>query len=502
MQRPLKPRVLGDIASRWNAYSEPKDRLNLSHRKVFRLPLTRSLKAFIVMAGIVFLFFGSADAPTVALPRAAGDATATAASTVTSATATTTGASSTDTTAEQNALQAQLQQLETQIDQYQGQISSYQQQGSTLSGQINTLNAKIASINLQIQATTLTITQLDDQISSTQSEITTTQSDIDQKKAAIGSLVQALYENDQTSLVEVFLKDPRLSDFWSDTQDISLLQDNLRVAVDQITDLQSQLQDQEQQFEASKSDAASAAAYQQAQAQEVSTTKSQKSELLTETKGQESKYQTLLTQTQATAAQIRNRIFQLLGGGQLSFEDAYQYAKLASGATGIDPSFILAILDRESALGQNIGQCNYKTAMSPSNIPIFLQITSQLNLDPNTMMVSCANADGAYGGAMGPAQFEPSTWELYASAVSSITGDNPPSPWNNADAFAATALYLKDGMTGCESVYSATIDQERCTAAKYYAGSRWRSYLWTYGEAVVERAEGFASDIQTINSSS
>ena len=314
--------------------------------------------------------------------------------------------------------------------------------------------------------------------------------------------MQNLYQDDQISLIQVFLQNPRLSDFWNETQAIALLQDNLRLTVQQITDLQSQLQDQEQQFEASKSDAASAAAYQASQAQAVASTKTQKTQLLRETKGQESKYQTLLTQTQATAAQIRNRIFQLLGGGQLSFEDAYQFAKVASNATGIDPSFILAILDRESALGQNVGQCNYKTAMSPSNQPLFLAITQSLNLNPNEMMVSCPNADGVYGGAMGPAQFVPSTWDLYASAVARVTGDNPPSPWSDADAFTATALYLKDGMVGCQALYSAVLSQERCTAAKYYAGGRWKSYLYTYGEAVVERAQSFASDIATITNGS
>jgi membrane-bound lytic murein transglycosylase B len=298
----------------------------------------------------------------------------------------------------------------------------------------------------------------------------------------------------------MFLKNPQLSDFWNDTQNISLLQDNLRVAVTQVTDLQGQLKDQEQQFEASKTDTISIAAYQQAQAQEITTTKQEKSQLLSATKGQESKYQTLLKQTQATAAQIRNRIFQLLGGGQLSFEDAYQYAKVAQNATGVDSSLILAVLDRESALGQNVGQCSYKTAMSPSNTPIFLQIVQQLGLNPDEMMVSCANADGAYGGAMGPAQFEPSTWELYASGVANVTGDNPPSPWSNPDAFVATGLYLEDAMTGCKSSYTSSISIERCTAAKYYAGSRWRNYLWTYGEAVVERAQSFTQDIATITS--
>ncbi len=498
MRSPLKPKVLGDVSyprrdgMQWDAFSALPERVELGvMTRIVRVPFTKIAKWAVPGMAIIALLFGSASAPTSLLTRAAGDNT-TGAGGVASA--------STDPTAERTALEAQLQQLQGQIDQYQNQITSYQSQGKTLSGQISQLNAKIASLNLQIQATNLTIQQLDQQIAQTQSQITATQADIANKQAAIGDLVKSLYQTDQTSLIEIFLQNPRLSDFWNETQDITLLQDNLRLAVQQITDLQTQLQGQEQQFEASKSDAATAAAYAQAQASQVSTTKSQKSQLLAATQGQESKYQTLLKQTQATAAQIRSRIFQLLGGGQLTFGQAYQFAQVASNATGIDPAFILAILDRESALGQNVGQCSYKTAMSPSQIPTFLAITKALGIDPNTMMVSCPNADGVYGGAMGPAQFVPSTWELYAGGISKITGNNPPSPWNDADAFVATGLYLKDAMVGCKSIYSAMIDQERCTAAKYYAGSRWRGYLWTYGEAVVEQAQGFDADIKTLNS--
>ena len=494
MKRPLKPRVLGDISVKrpggrsWSSFSPLATRVNLVEEKIIHIPLTRSLRAIILASAVIFFVFGSAAAPTL-FTKASGDAGSV-------------NASSTDPTAERTTLESQLAQLETQINQYQGQISSYKTQGKTLNGQIGILNDKIASLNLQIRATNLTIQQLNDQIADTQSQITTTQADIVSKKTAMGSLMQNLYQDDQISLIQVFLQNPQLSDFWDETQAITLLQDNLRLTVQQIADLRSQLQNQEQEFQASESDAASAAAYQAAQAQEVASAKSSKTQLLQETQGQESKYQALLTQTQASAAQIRNRIFQLLGGGQLSFEDAYQYAQVASNATGIDPAFILAILDRESALGQNVGQCSYKTAMSPSNQPLFLAIVQSLNLDPNTMLVSCPNADGVYGGAMGPAQFVPSTWNMYSSAVAQITKDNPPSPWNDNDAFVATALYLKDGMTGCQAVYSAQLSQERCTAAKYYAGGRWQSYLWTYGEAVVERAQSFATDIQTITNGS
>ncbi len=486
MPKILKPKVLGDVAPsdvsgrQWNVFGSAAGRINLSVRRVFRVNIVTPAKALTVAAAAIFFIFGSVNAPSI-LTKASGDTTAT-----------------TNTATEQQQLQNQLQQLEGQINQYENQITSYKKQGNTLSNQIATLNANIAKVNLQIQATTITLRELDKNIADTQSQIAVTQGDIASKKVALGNLLNSLYQTDQVSLMEIFLKDPRLSDFWSDTQNIALFQDNLRVAVQQVTDFANQLQDQEQQFAASRADAASVQAYQAAQKDQIASTKDQKSTLLAETNGQESKYKVLLTQTQATAAQIRARIFQLLGGGQLSFGDAYQYAKLASNATGIDPALILAVLDRESALGRNVGQCNYKTAMSPLNQPIFLAITKELNLDPNTMTVSCANSDGAYGGAMGPAQFEPSTWELYASGITGITGHNPPSPWNDADAFTATALYLKDAMAGCAPLYTASLSQERCVAAKYYAGSHWQYYLWTYGEAVVEQAQGFAGDIATI----
>lgn len=491
MNRPLRPRVFGDVMPRrnkeraWNAFSGVASRINLfpaSSKGFSRHFPMRTVKVLVVAFCGLFLIFGWATAPTIFM-RAIGDTT-----------------SSTDPAVERAQLQDQLQQLELQINQYEGQVASYKKQGATLNGEISNLNAKIAKLNLQIQATNLTISQLNREIASTESQIQITQADISNKKSAIGGLIQSLYENDKVSLVQIFLKSPHLSDFWSNAQNLALVQDNLRVTVQRIIDLQDQLQDQEARFRASKADAASAAAYQKAQANEVAGTKIEKSQLLAATKGQETKYQVLLKQTRATAAQIRNRIFQLLGGGELSFEDAYQYAKVASGVTGIEPAFILAILDRESALGQNVGRCSYEKAMRPADIPIFLQITAALKLDPKTMLVSCPNSDGAYGGAMGPAQFIPSTWQLYAKEVGNVTGNHPASPWNNADAFVATALYLEDAMVGCKTIYTSVVSQERCTAAKYYAGGRWRNYLWTYGEAVVVRAQGFLDDIRTITS--
>jgi len=404
----------------------------------------------------------------------------------------------TDTT-ERQQLEAQLAELENQINQYENQVTSYQKQGSSLKGEINILNNKIAKLNLQIQAINLTLSDLNKKINETKSQIDVTEASIEAKKLSLAQLLQKLYENERQSLVEIFLQNPRLSDFFADAQSVTLLQDNLRASVEQITDLKNQLEDKQNQFFLAKADAENNRVYQASQKAEIASTKDEKNQLLEATKGQESKYQALLKQSKETAAQIRSRIFQLLGGGELSFEEAYQYAKLASGATGVSSALILAVLDRESALGQNVGKCSYRTAMSPSNQTLFLQITGELGINPDVVTVSCPNRDGVYGGAMGPAQFIPSTWNLYKDAIAKITGRSA-SPWNNADAFVATALYLKDAMTGCKAIYTASTSIDRCTAAKYYAGSRWRSYLWTYGEAVVNRAKSFADDIATITS--
>lgn len=417
-------------------------------------------------------------------------------------TATATPTSSTETTAQkQQDLENQLSQLEGQIDQYQTQITADQQKGSSLTSQINALNAQISKLNLQIQAINLTLQEINSQITETTSQIGVTQGEIAGEKVTVGNLLQTLYENDRTGFLESFLANPQISTLWEDSENISLFESTLESDVAQLNALTGQLQGQSQQLAASQTAEATAEQYAAAQAAQITASKAQQAQLLAATKSDAAAKAALAAQAKQTAAQIRNQIFQLLGGGSLTFSQAYQYAQVASQATGVDDALILAVLDRESALGQNVGQCSYKTAMSPANIPVFLQITSQLGLNPDDMLVSCANADGVYGGAMGPAQFEPSTWELYVSSIASITGDNPPSPWSNADAFVATALYLKGAMQGCEANYTAQLDIDRCTAAKYYAGGNWKSYLWTYGEAIVEQEQIFEQDIATITTS-
>ncbi len=481
----LRPKTLSDISfdsknGRMDSFSSLQKRVNFSYKPSLysRIPFKSIIQGFFLVGAIVFLIFGSVTAPTTSTLAANESASA---------------------QEERAALEAQLKELEDQIDQYEGQIQSYQKQGKSLKGEITNLNNKIDKLRLQVRAINLTLSQLDRKIDETNYQITTTIKDIDSNKESLGELMRSLYHSGQLSTMEILLKNPKISDFFDDLNSITLLQNSIQETIGKVQNLQSQLVDQKEQLSLARADAATMKQFQEAQRIESERIKTEKDQLIKVTKAQEDKYQVLLKETKKTAAEIRSRIFQLLGGGELTFEKAYELAKMASDTTGVDAAFILAVLDRESALGKNVGRCTYQQAMHPTrDIPVFLEITKELGLNPESMSVSCANSDGAYGGAMGPAQFIPSTWEQYKERIAKATGKNPPSPWGNVEAFTATGLYLSDAMSGCTSLYTNQASRERCAAAKYYAGGRWKNFLWTYGEATVTRANKFRDDIATI----
>jgi len=455
--------------------------LNLSYYRQFRFPLTLILKLTVVLIAINFFLFNFVRAPIYKFSSLVF------------------AENNTQADAEKEKLENQLIELEKQISDHENAIAQYKKQGQTLKNEIKTLESKIAKINLQIKSVNLNLAKLNQQMNDTQTKIDSAEQNINFNKNALSQVLQNIYENENQSLMEIFLANPHLSNFFGNLDNLALIQNNLQATLGKIIQLRTELLEQKEQLALEKSDAKTLKTYQASQKQTIQQTQSEKNKILAETKGKESIYQQLAAETKKTAAEIRKQIFNLLGGGKLNFEKAYELAKFAEQATGVRTALILAILDRESALGLNVGQCDYKTAMNPNrDIPVFLNIIKELNLENNLqsriIKVSCANADGAYGGAMGPAQFIPSTWILYKNKITQITGNNPPNPWNNTDAFIATALYLKD---------AGAATNEKIAAAKYYCGSRWNRYvcLNIYGAKVIQQAQSFQKDIEILMAS-
>ncbi|MBI5530584.1 MAG: hypothetical protein HY918_03725 [Candidatus Doudnabacteria bacterium] len=404
-------------------------------------------------------------------------------------------------------------QLQKQLDEINSQIADIQQQLNDVKGQKNTLQNKVkqlqkqqAALNLQIQATTLQVASLQNQIVETQGSIDVNTQKINQLQQSIANYIRLINQRDGYPFLYVLVGRNNLSDAAGELENLSKVSSGLRSVLAQAKDLNNQLGLQKESLSQQEDQANNLLSIKGLQQQQVLASVSEQSTLLQQTKGREADYQITLNDTQKRANEIRSRLYQLLGvSTQITFGDAVKIAQWAEQQTGVRAAFLLAILTQESNLGKNVGTCNrpgdppeksWKVVMKPTrDQEPFLKITSELGLDPDTTPVSCPMKDSkgrqvGWGGAMGPAQFIPSTWMGYKDKVAAMTG-KAANPWDIRDAFIASAIKLgADGATAQSGEWAA--------AMKYFSGSTNTKYRF-YGDNVVAQAEKYQNDINDLN---
>ncbi|MBZ9572774.1 hypothetical protein KJA17_01075 [Patescibacteria group bacterium] len=376
-------------------------------------------------------------------------------------------------TEEREALEAELRELEEQIAQYEEDITKTQQEKRTLQNEIYILRKKIEKLDYQIYRNNLIIKDLNFQIGDTQTSIDKTNLKIAEVKENLANILQLRYEEDQRTLLEIFLAEQTLSDFFDNLMALEALNLNTQELLADIKGLKSSLESQKDIMVEEKEDLEDVITIQVLQKQESATTKKTQEYFLKLTEAEYQKYLKEKEGVEKKASEIRARIYELIGVREaVTYEEALEIAKYAAGQIGIRPALLLGVLSQESAIGRNVGQCYLKNTstgagvvartgtaifrvMNPErDVPYFLEIIKELNknkglaLDPFETLVSCPMSFG-WGGAMGPAQFIPDTWANprygYKLRVEKIIG-NTADPWDIRDASLAASLYLKDGL--------------------------------------------------------
>jgi membrane-bound lytic murein transglycosylase B len=313
------------------------------------------------------------------------------------------------------------------------------------------------------------------------------------------------------TLVELALGQS-LTDLFEDIDDFERIQMELDSSFKEIAVTRSDLAARKSALEDKKREEADMLQLQQLQKKDLQSTESEKKTLVSAAKGKESTYQKIIAEQVRTATQIKNALFGLRDGGAIPFGTAYQYAKEAEAKTGVNAALTLGVLRQETNLGENVGKClvtntpnkgdgigkNSGTlirgVMKPDrDVDPFMAITAELGIDPASQVVSCPQSVG-YGGAMGPAQFIPSTWVLYKARLAAATGDNPPNPWQARTAIFATAMLMADN--GADQ---GTRESERRAALRYFAGGNWSkpSYAF-YGDGVMKYRDQYQADINVL----
>lgn len=419
---------------------------------------------------------------------------------------------------EKSALDEELRLLEEKISQYDQDLTRTQKEKNTLQNQISTLKTKIAKLNLQISQSKAVIKDLTFQIGDTEDSIGQTSIKIEDLNEQLAGILRLIYEEDQKSLIEVVLSEQNISDFFDNLASLETLNQKSQDLLQEIKGLKVSLEEQKGSLDDEKVTLEKVVKVQTLQKQESEQNKKEQDYFLKLTEVEYQDYLKKKEEAVKRANEIRSRIFEMLDVPQApTFGEAYDIAKYAASLTGVRPAFLLAILTQESNIGKNVGQCFLKDKTTGAGVIIssdkavsrvmkpmglsgrkgdvddFLKITAELGRDPYNTPVSCPMSYG-YGGAMGPAQFIPSTWMEYRDKLKVATG-RPADPWNIRDAFLAAAFFLVD--------YGAdkkTATSEWKAAMIYFSGSTNLVYRF-YGDNVLNIAKKYQIDIEAMENS-
>ncbi len=408
----------------------------------------------------------------------------------------------TQTDARRAELQANLDELEKEITAQNVLLQGKKKERVSIERDVSILEAQIKKAKLLIRARDIAIGRLGGDIVEKTTVIGNLSQKIDREKESLSQLLRKTDEVDQASVAELVLSKKNLSDFFLDLDSFASIKGALGDSLTVIAEAKWQTEEEKTALEESQRKEADARAELEAGKRVVQKNETEKNQLLSITKNKEREYQKILNERKARAAEIRAALFALRDSGEIPFGRALEYAQAASQKTGVRPAFILAIFSQESSFGKDQGSCfvkdtatgagvgantgrSFAKVMHPTrDVPPFLEIVRALGGDPLNTRVSCPQEVG-WGGAMGPAQFIPSTWAGMQSSVASALGKSQTNPWNPQDAFMAAAIYLRDlGASG--GGYS----NERDAACRYFSGSKCSrsSFVAGYGNSVIAKA--------------
>ncbi|MBI1999346.1 MAG: lytic murein transglycosylase [Parcubacteria group bacterium] len=395
-------------------------------------------------------------------------------------------------------LEQDLAALEREIEAQRAVLQEKQREKVSLERDIAILDAKIQSAELSIRARNLVIERLSRDIVSREITIGDLSEKLSREKESLAELIRRTHEIDSYTIVEVVLANRSLSDFFQDLDSFGAISASLQASFREIGETKDATERERNSLADKRSEEQELRRLQEIQKQRIESDKGLKRRLLAFAAGQEAEYLEVVNAKEKDAAAIRSELFALRGSDAIPFEQALELANFAARKTGVRAALILGVIAEESNLGENVGTGTWLADMHPTrDRPIFEEITRKLGYLPDAMPVSKKPWYG-WGGAMGPAQFIPSTWVLYEDRVAAAVGVSIADPWKPRDAFAAAALLLKDNGASNGS-YAA----ERLAALRYFAG--WQnatkpSYAF-YGDEVMELAAKYQRQIDILGSS-
>ncbi|OHA06892.1 MAG: hypothetical protein A3B34_03465 [Candidatus Sungbacteria bacterium RIFCSPLOWO2_01_FULL_54_21] len=386
---------------------------------------------------------------------------------------------------ERSDIERQLQQLEQEAQALDKNIQSTQGEVRTLDSEVKTMDAEVKRRQLEIRRLALAVQKTGMQIKQKNDGVTLLTAKIVTSRGALAGSLFLLSAHEEDDGLSILLKHRSLSDFFNSVHSLERVQSDIQDTLTEFKDGRTTLEREKTELEEVREEQQGLQSLQEVERRFLAQKKAEKDELLRLTKGREAIFQQLLKTKKRDIASLKSQLFYLEKTG-VTAEDAVALADQAAKRTGIRTAFLLALLEVETGkqfedgvitVGTNLGTGNWKRDLYDCYINIgkrasaeaekraFFAITEGLGLNPDTMPVSRRPNYGC-GGAMGPAQFLPTTWRRFETRVGNLTGHVPPNPWSVEDAFTAAALFLADSGAATQ-----TTTGEIRAAKTYISGS-------------------------------
>lgn len=379
----------------------------------------------------------------------------------------------------------EIAELNRKISELRGQRDDTAAEAELISQQLKKLTQELAKAELELERTQLNIKSVKAESQTTAEKIEQLEQDIQTKRQHLRSNLRALHEKEQESFIEILFRSASLSEALAARAGMEKVQIQVVATATELQAVVRDLKQQQAQLEQQQADLNQLSSILSAQQSEIAERRAAQNKFLAAKRDEQATFENLIADARQAREEIERDVFELKGSGvKLSLTAATDIAKLASKLTGVRAAVLMAVLKVESNLGNNLGGGKFPDDMHPASREPFLRITAKLGLDPHTSPISARpRSFQGWGGAMGPAQVMPQTWEGIEGRVSSLLGKAAANPYELTDAFVATAVFLADrGAANPAGEYKAV--------GQYIAGPNWELFPW-YSDRVFEVAKEY-----------
>ncbi|MDD3735110.1 MAG: lytic murein transglycosylase [Candidatus Pacebacteria bacterium] len=348
----------------------------------------------------------------------------------------------------QKKCQAQLQDLQRDKANIENKLNNLSQKENNTQWYISKIETDISYLNTNISNLNLSISQLNSAISQREKAISDLEQKIKKQKEILKEIILVIYKYDSFSTIEMFLKQSNLSEISQKVIEMNSIQKNLQRSMADIKEARDNLQKEKDALVQKKAEQEKLKAEKAMQIQSLAVKQEQQSYYLKEIQNAKTpleremvRVRAELQSLQAAMNQISAYLSRWVLSGDLSWASIFGAVANASAGTGARPALLLGILQHETRFATNLGRTQIWNTQS-GQYRDFIEITSELCSAYGDPYCHPENLPLSGSGAMGPAQFMPSTWQGYRSKLMAAFPGQVPNPWNLFHAIYAMGMYV------------------------------------------------------------